>query len=751
MDIKDLTKTLDSKDLPVSLGEKELDKPTLVDKAVKGDKLTFSFGVEGKALVEIFNDANDLDPKNPDDILGGAEAPVPLDVQKAWLKYTASVGIKTESGVSVDKLGFKFSGKRSVTSSVYRIHKRTEKLKDALVADLTGDFKSVFSGKQIQSLSVGEAVTYRMDGSLSAGVTVTWSDVFASNIGLFNEFVKTQDLVKIKVGAEASVSFQVTVEDSFNLKIFRKTPKLLGIHVAKAKSSALTAGLSVTVGAEIENKDEVKAILGTLVEGVFDESEKRIEALITKAEDKLSAADKQTLEKIRERLGWLQDENPLKKLQKEYARFKDKIVDKVKDLAEKKIAAGFKYDYQRLKTTTVLLEADMTDDGIDQFHTDLLKMNVQPVLQSVLKKEKFFSNAKFLRKEIKEKTHATGLSIGFGNWKASSDTKSTIEEVKQLNEQGQVSIAFEAKRSYSEKAGSDGIAWKIDMDAATPVFSTNAIPFANEFDYGFYLALEWTEKKLELEEVERLTDVAAIWGILDEQKVEAEALSIFNSLEEATSAVLTCELTVKPQAFEPVLPALAQAAGDMDTLAFALGKSMPRWGAYRVRRNIAERAEYYGQLWRSFLEEGNNPHPNTQLYADEAYRLLRTVDPKLADAEQNYRSGLFKPASYGSILNNNTGTYFRSQRLQKGFDQLAKGNDARATVKYTKVVADAFDAIEDFWRRPHHVKTLGTLLAMVLKGYPALQQYVEATATIQYTDKKGKEKVLVVAKTSGQP
>jgi hypothetical protein len=154
----------------------------------------------------------------------------------------------------------------------------------------------------------------------------------------------------------------------------------------------------------------------------------------------------------------------------------------------------------------------------------------------------------------------------------------------------------------------------------------------------------------------------------------------------------------------------------------------------------------YGALWKSYLSELDDPHPTTQLHAEKAYHALLKADKDLAEAELNFGKGVFKPYSFGSTINVNKNTYLAATKLADGFSLLASGNDPRATLAHNKVIPAAFDSIEDFWRFPHHIKTLGTLLSLVLEGYPTLKQYVDRTASIQYIDEQEKEIVIVIGR-----
>ncbi|MFM7852316.1 MAG: hypothetical protein ACKO96_10485, partial [Flammeovirgaceae bacterium] len=280
---------------------------------------------------------------------------------------------------------------------------------------------------------------------------------------------------------------------------------------------------------------------------------------------------------------------------------------------------------------------------------------------------------------------------------AGSSKKTSIKTEEQEDQSGFKKISYQGNRYYGEEAFGDGVNWKIDLNAQMSAFSQNKVPFANEFDYGFYLGYEWKENKLNFNECAHFTDLAAIWGIIPTEKIESEAQRLANELKTRRNIKLSCEIKVKAEAFEVILPALAKSSKRQDIIALALGKSMPRWGDYKTRKDIALRTQVYGALWKSYLSKAT-PDENTQFYADEASYALRTTDKDLAEAEQNFGKGVFKPYSFGSTININKNTYLAATKLADGFSLLASGNDSRSTLPHNKVIPAAFDSIEDFWR-----------------------------------------------------
>lgn len=743
MNPENLQKKLGDKELPVSLGDQEIDK-TPIKLPVKKDGINFSLGVDGKCDVSLFNDANDFDAENPDEVLGKSGSLIEFTPGNAWLKYSAQVGIKTDSGLEVERLGFTFEGKASISTAIYRKHKPEETVLAAVTNDAT-PLITIFSPERIKDLSPGEAVTFSFQGSLQASVKVTWSDMFSANLSAITALLNRNELFKLSIGAEASAGFSISVKDNYSVKIICRKKDTFGLYIAKTKSRTLAGSLGAQVGVEFENKEEIQTVLTAIVEAYFKQGEEKIKQIIAKAEDELNKSDNEIIRQIAERLGWDNEKSLLKKLKDEYNSIQKKLTTKIEELAKLKVSASFTYDYSRINSSSTLLEADTNADGIKQFHSDILKLNVRPLIASIQNKEKILKDAKLLKKDIETISKVSGFSIGFGKWKAFSNKKETIEETKVENEDGFRQIGFMGMRSYTDRAGADGAEWKIDLNAQMPTFSQRKVPFANEFDYSLYLNLTTTEKKVTLQEAARFTDLAAIWGIISEGDVELEAKELADKVGKSQNITLTCEFKVLPGAFEPMLPALARTSQNQKLISLALGKAMPRWSDHVLRRNIAERAQFYGDLWNAYLNDKDAPGV-AQVYADTAFRLLQKKDSALAKAERDFSKGPFQPESFGSTINNNSGTFAALEKLAAGLKNLSEGNDLKSTAQYDPLIRKSFDGIEDFWRHKHHFRMLGVLIAMVADSSPLLKQHIERTATVKYKDGKGKEIVYLISK-----
>ncbi len=741
---KYLNHQLDSGEIPVALGEYNFDKPAIVEEKYARDKIHFTFGVNGTAHTELFNAASDFDKENPDTLLGIEEpALIIFDPSHAWLKYSAEVGIKTESGIDVNNFGFGFSADRKISSSVYRKHLPTEKLEAALLSDAT-NFKSIFSSRQIKSLDIGEGVSLSFGGTIQASIKVKWSDVVSAGLSSFNSIITNLPIIKIRMGAEMSAGFTIKIEDSFNVFIARKSKSVFTIHIKKNKTSTKGASIGAKLGAEVENSEEFANVLTRLVEGLIGEPESRVKKIIEKASSKLSEDEKKIIDQIADRFGW-EGPGTFNKLKDNYEKIKTGIGEKLIALSESKVQASARYDYNRIDTRSVLFSAEINEEGIEKFHRDLLKMKVDTLQDSVRKKENLLKNATFLNTDILEVNSTTGFSIGFGKWKASTEKDRKFKIIEQENETGKRKVAYDSKRSYTDAAFNDSRKRNIDLCAETPDFTSSDL--ANAFDYSLFLGWQQQEKKISSGKLAKFLDMACVWGIIPEPIIEEKTREWTTELRNTRNVQLSCEFRIDHLGFEMMLRALAKFCKEEKLVAKALAKALPPWDAYVGRNDIKNRTELYAPLWLEYLQKGS-PYQEGHVFANSAYWNLKGADKKLAEAERDYKKGITKFDSFGFILNTNPNTRQALERLASGFERLANGNDAKSTLSHKKVVQQAFEDVESFWRHSHHFKTLGVILAMTIDDLPLVKPYVSRTLQIKFKDKNGMEQVELIGQSS---
>ncbi len=157
--------------------------------------------------------------------------------------------------------------------------------------------------------------------------------MFSANLSAVTTLLNKNELFKLSIGAEASAGFSVSVKDNYSVKIICKKKDTFGLYIAKTKSRTAAGSLGAKVGVEFENKDEIQAVLTTIVEAYFKQGEEKIKQIIAKAEDELSKSDNEIIRQIADRLVGTR-KSLLKKLKDEYNSIQKKLTTKIEELAK---------------------------------------------------------------------------------------------------------------------------------------------------------------------------------------------------------------------------------------------------------------------------------------------------------------------------------------------------------------------------------------------------------------------------------
>lgn len=737
MSLKYLKDKLGDKKLPTTLGSEE-EEFKIVEKEFGADKATFSLGAEAGIKVDLFNSADDVD----EDKLFGNEETSLLQHQegKSYLKYKSNVGIKLGSGLEIKNIGFSIDTHHEIVTSSYRLHSDNDRLGEAIASDML-DFKSIFSAAQIKSLEEGEALHLAFNGSLNGKVEASWADIFSGTLSELSGWLDNEALI-IKVGAEASASFFIKVEDAFKLTLKKLRDDKFKFSITKNHQSikGFSAAAGITIG--FEDPDAVNTYVDTLVEGLFNENQDKIEEIIQ--EDligSLSKSQRDTLDTIAERLGWDLDENLLEKLKEEYDKITAKVLRKVKEIAEQSVKAGFSYDYKRIaRTDTVFNAVFVGSAAIDEFHTDLLLMKVDRLIVAYYDGDNRMEEVTFLEKSVIEKTHSWGFSLGLGKWKATDTIDESIKVIKEANQDGS-KVAYEAKKSFSNFLGQTGTSHRVDFNAAMDNYTPGYEPLASALDYSLFLDYTYTEKVLKRPELNQFLDLARIWQALPSADFKEVGDKVYSTIKDLKNITLKCELKFNPIAFESLVPVLNSLSNRTDIIASSLGKAMLYWEKYEVRKDPESRGRYYGPLWQFYFD---NPDLSSGFYAEKARKVLKEVDKKLANWEYKYKKTPSAYYAFGSEITRNPGTLYNWQSFNEGIQLLSEGLKASSKLTHIKVVPVVFEAMQKFWKHPLHLKALGIYLVTISKQYPQVWQNINKTASITF-EKEGQEQVIIIS------
>lgn len=723
--------------LPIDLEPVSLDKPELISDAIS--KVNYTFSVDAQLEASLFNAEGDQDPsevfgKKPD-------ALIPFEPASAWLKYTALCNIKLKSGLDIKSVGFEMDVAAGLKSYVYRIHKATDDLHESIVADLAS-LKTIFSKDHIKNLAVNEGVGLEFGGKLTAGITLSWADVWSTGFTSLSRLLDASELIRIKFGAEASIKTTIQVSDAFRTQIIKKGSDKYWLRMKRNQSSIWNTGASVSIGISIENPGVITSHLDAILEDLLQVGYSKLENIADKAAGSLTKGDKEILVKIADRLGWKEDDI-LSKLKQEIGDLRKKYMTKIEEAVESKVKAGFSYEYLRVTEKEDVFSATLNAEGIDKFLPDIVKANVRNLIEFTTANPTsgILADVTFLSVVIKNRERTWGFSIGFGKWTASDQNKVALKMTSRQTEKG-IQISYDGKRSFTGRAGNEGQGWRVDFNAGMPAVSNHTVPVANEFDYSLYLSYVYDEGRYRNESLIEFLDLCRLWNVINEGQFFSLDAELDEVLKKSRRLQYIVHNTYPSSLFEMMIIAMGGTTHVLDDLFYlSLGAALPYWSSYSIRTDPEKRALAYGPIWKEYAETGSvQPH-------QIAFAHLKKVDKDLAHEEFNYKPNdfiNFKAFAYAA--NANPQTDLRWKAFRQGASLLARAIDHTTLQAHHPVIKTAFEKMEDIWCFPHHVKAFGNFLTRISSQFSLQAQDVVRTGEIRYF-KDDKEQVIVIGKS----
>jgi hypothetical protein len=751
-------------DSPV-LPDKLLQDPTVPDKLVGASAsysgqqtlggIGFTFGVETRAGVEVFNAPSDKD----DDGVAGARKedvfttpPLVLNSEQAWLKFRTETGAKVSASAKVVGGGVSFVPKIdsnfSVTFTDFHAHNRQENLREAVLADLT---RLRFAGNvdDIFELNPQEALSYQARGELSASVTLSWSDIFTTNLSALSALLKGGEVLAFQVGG--SVTFNVGLVDDFRVVFLRDGANRNRVAVRKTdvKKAGVAASLGLSVG--WANPNAIKKVLTGYIRAVAGAELDALEAAVNKASlGDLPDLERKLLVRLFERLGVKDDEQPWNRIRQWWDDWKAEVTGRIKAVAEAKVALGFKYEYLRTEVNETLLEVELSDAKLREFHNDLMLCDTVGLLDWAAQPENADALKTYLRQKTVTRERAWGFTLGLLPWiKIGGLDKDKLTFVERKDEKlNRKQVAYRGVRQYEDK----GKEWASDFKADMPGFSAGAEPTACEFEYGFHFRFQYNEKSLSEGELARYFDHAVIWRALSVGQLDQVKASVGDQFGER--AVVSVELKFGDDVLRRLLPRAA-AATDTDG-ARALARAMPYWEDHEARRSPRFREACYTGLWLGYFAD--HDAPSVSSFAKMAADFIRKLNDipghlSLAAAEglpvnpplfntfagQIYHNGLDSDSDYSMI-------YDQWRSFQGGLKQL-NAAIAPDACKPHREIEKVYKNLARFWGQSLYIRAAGVFLTDLAAEHNLLSR-VERTMTVTLTG--GEQKAVIFSSSLGK-
>ncbi|MCX6217867.1 hypothetical protein [Spirosoma sp.] len=766
VNLDEVTKLLVGK----SLSDKDFTKSDLlnaaVDKPIELDGISFAFGASGSFSIQLFNSPDDVDD---DKLIGtAAENSIQFDPAQAWLKYSVRSDLKAAAGFDLGSAGFDITGEKSLIFTSYRVHKDPNaKLQESILKDFN-PYLFLANASHPEKLNPGEILSVRMPGKLSTTIAVSWSDLFTGNLSLFQKLLGPNQLFSLDINAAVSADFTVELQDDFSLQIRRNAGDTFDVFLNKATSSKLGGSVAASIGVAFKDKDAVKKALGLVTEGLFGKLKGKIQPILDKNPlNNLSDSEKAIVLEVAKALGL--DSDLIKTVGDFASSLHEKLGTVIEEVANSKVQAGFAYEYNRVSTTEVVLQAELTKDALKTYHSSLIRFKLNgfgngtgPGLLSDFRKAEEAGQPlpgvtlkNYLNEQTISRTQSWGFSLGIGKWTLEGKDNKQINETIRENSRGNRQIAFKGVRGYNGNLFGSENNWRVDFNAEMERFSQNPMPLVNELTYSLFLMSEWKKpKSVSQETIGHIVDQAILWQVLPQDQFDTVQQQLQDLLANKNTKNIraSVHLSLNPDTFVAILLNIGfliqhKPLDNATLMATSLGAAMAYRKDFAVRKNVALRAKVYGPLWAACLIKANKTENNNPIEPEERSALGFAASDRLKEFSENMLAAHEVDAKLSQLPNEDlfTSSLAVNPNVRVDWSAFRSGilmlsNGFNQGLIYADVVKKSFTQMQCFWGQEHYVRALGHYL-LSFANNSFLLDGVNRSLTVSY-EVDGEKKVL---------
>ncbi len=746
--MEDLSKIFNP--VPELLRDKKLKEKDLLTKPTElkpeqsypidmGD-VTFSIGMQEKLSVQLFNDENDEDPEGF--ISASASKPIQFNpASQAYLKYQFGLVPKANVSGTVNDLGFNLEASASVKTAYYKSHANTEIISQAFKTDISR-IATIFKWKDIKDLAIGDAVSFQAGGTLSAGLKISWSNIFSQSMSALASTLPKPITLDIKLSPELAASFQITVSDEFSYFIKRVQANQLLISVSKIQKTDTNSSLGVSVSASLTSSDVTKP-LNDLTDEVIQSITKYSKSAIDKAieagkNNSASSSQKTLLDEVARLFGLSGAADLPAKVEEQLKKLGDSLKDSIKKTAELNAKLSFTYQYERIQEDKELLLMEIPDDTLKSSHPKLLRFQLSEFLNLYIDGKltgatlKSYINQTSL---IIKKSWGFGLKL-FGNELLKSkdfDTLKSTEETNALRiHNGHKKVNQQRGVGYSWKLGKGEGKWLTELNARMQNYSVGSDPLFSEVTLSWYLNMAVKDSRVNEDDLRRYLDMAVLWGAVQQRDVDAVVQKYLPAIK-GKSATFESKLILSEFATRTII----QQAGahqwnktNEELLARSLAAALRYSADHPLRADVSAREEAYAPLWLDYLRDHNQVTRTLAAKAYERLRHLPHIDPMLLDREENAGNNN-QGFCFADVVYTNP-PFTACQLLIKGLSDLSSKINQNAPLANHFI--DATSLLTATAEQSYFVRTLGSFLHRYAKQNSLLTKEVQRVFTITYQE-----------------
>ena len=642
---------------------------------------SLAFEINASAMATVFNSKEDTD-----DLENYSSPVATIGEDNTMLRYDLLAELNESIAGAFKIIKANFKANQDVKLSFYKIHSGTDKLHKALLQDIAS-LKTIYSDKDILSLAINEGLAVTFNGSLDAGISLSYSDVFTGTLAQLLKFLPEGTDIDGSINAGASLNCSVKIEDNFKVFIPKTKEDEYSININKSKSNTTTATAQIGISVQIDDDENSFSIfMENIFSALLGQPEEKVNSWVNTGLSKLNDKEKLLLTKAIQRIKIFEDASLADDIiQTQYQKYKKEIIEEVKKIISKKLEAGVSYEYQRSTSANTVFFATLTGNAVKENLNEILLMKVSALENKigVNIKNYIFSKTESITKKF-------GFQLTIGKFEAYSFNKQEIKiEETQDKVNNKTWLSFSTQRSHFQGALNQK-EWHFNLSGQTN--GLVGIPATmNDFTYSSILHWEDQERKTRASELADFVEMGMIWDCI-EADFDETCEDIAIKIKDKKNVKFSCEVNIPSSEMTRVVPLLAQSS-QMKYLV-SLCNAMPHYST-TWRKNVSD-LSIYVSLWKLYLENGSGG--DIEHYASFCERQLNALYPELAEWEYSFRDGnTTKDQGYesfiGLIQNSNLATGITN--LQKGFKTLnsAIANKTPFTEKVIK--KEIFRKIDD--------------------------------------------------------
>lgn len=630
--------------------------------------------------------ASDHDPLKPAPVLVGSQ-------EVAWLKYLSTGTAKASASGAAGPVAFAGEVGGEVIFGDYRAHPASAKVVDSALADVRAGLRFAVRLGDVQALAPSDALLLRTAGTLSASVTVDWSDIFTTQISSLARLLRSASPIAITTSVGATLTLAVSVNDDFIVAISRVDGSSFKVAVKKAavRRTAITAGAGIEVS--FADPSQVQKILQQTLAGILGTAPDTLQRILDVASlETLSDADREIVADLLGRLGLDQALTTISDIRSKVDELRAAVEDTLSRMAKAKIKAGFAYEYHRLKATTTLFEATVPEAQLGRYHPAVIGGDVGKLLDGAADGD--LRLGRYLNQTEVKSTRAWGFTLGFDKWSFFSRSRKEMDTVDIRDDKRRVLRAYVGLGQYSDNTNT----WGADLRADMATFLES--PTLRDFEYGLHVLMLKPAQKFTANDSIQTLDLAAAWAICPEGFRDWLASRL---PPQGTSDVeWSFHVKANHEALHDVVPALAALSRTDLARAFACG--MEPFSERPL--SPSRRVQLYESLWRTVLSaDPSHPMTSTEVRA-MANRVLARLDPKQAFLENN--AGGLTTYTIAGLVGMDPNILSDADEWLRGLGQWSTGWQ-RGTPD-NALVPSIYKKLANFWLESLYVRTIGALL-----------------------------------------